>query len=256
MSNYAEYLKNNYNNNNNNIIPIQIKKNQNQNGLKKEMKKEKKNTKKNQCMSDVEFESLMSDNKKQELIKYNIPNLNEINTNAMKVYDTKLIGEEILEYIKEIDDKPNACEFLIIILSKISDINNIEWINMDKYGSILKYLLENNLEEQFIFLLLIQKYCEENKFPKILIKNSEKYCINILFQKLFINDIIEETVYNKWEDNLDNIEGMTEKIKNTLIIQTTEFFMFLKTVFDDDNDDNNEKEKDNEKINFEENVYL
>jgi len=190
-----------------------------------------------------------NDEKKYQQIKktkYILPKLENLNNDAINILNEGLLGDELVEFLKKNSDNILGSDLLIVILSKINDHNNINWILKKEYGASLKFLLENNLEDQFKCLLIIQQYCQKLEFPKIKIKESQPYLIKMIYQLLFTNEIIDESIYNNWIDNIDNIEGLTEKVRNTLLIQTTDFFMILKTVFvEGDEDEENQENNDN-----------
>jgi hypothetical protein len=195
--------------------------------------------------------NLINENK----IIYKVPCSDDISEKVQKILDDGLIGEELNSYLENLNNKISGSELLNGILKKYDDPNTIKWFNSTEYGLGLKYLLENNITDQVICLILIQNYCQKHGLIKIQYKNSQIYLIKLLFQLLFTNDIIDETAFLKWQENLDEI-NIDEKTKNLLIIQTTEFFMIFKTIFNEDEENTNELEENNKLLNYQKNNII
>ena len=216
----------------NTFIPITTKSPQNKN---------KNKNKKSPSVKDIKENNFFS-NKINTLtntkITYEIPIFSE-NPKLTNIDKYALCGEELYEWTKT--NKINVLELvnkLIVSYSNDGDGNgdNINMLNLldflatDKYGLCLKKLL--NDKTQMITLMMFQQYCERLNYPKILYKNKNTYLIRVLFQVLFINEIIDEGVFNTWLDYISD-----DKDKQTLIIQTNDFFMILKTIFDDEKEE-------------------
>lgn len=221
-------------------IPITTKKSQKE--IKKQKKLEKQNGKQNNNISDKEFELLMQSDNDNILSaeKYNIPKFTESNEIITKIFELNLYGSQLVEYINNNYIDISGLELLNKILLIHTDPTNVNWINQNKYGEILHFLFDNNIKEQVIALLMIQDYCKQHKFMKITIKNNEVYLIRIMFQLFFTSNIIDESSYYKWLEYLDQFDNDT---KNLLLIQTNEFFMILKTVFNDDDEEENNNDE-------------
>lgn len=145
-------------------------------------------------------------------------------------------------------DGYSGSQLLNSILNKYQDPNKWNWINDEEYGKVLSEILEDNFEEQLLCLLLIQNYSVKTGMQKITYKDKDIYFIKLIFQLLFTQDIIHETVYWKWHELLSTFTDVSEDIKNKLFIQTTEFFNILKMTFvdEDENGDENGDELKNE----------
>lgn len=226
-------------------LTIKAKKSQSE---KKKEKKEMLKLNKKDGLTEEEFDLLMLNDNKNNIkkIKYILPKLDELNESAIHAINKNLLGEEFVDWLKINSENLLGSDLLNVILSKISDPNKISWISMKEYGSSLKFLLENNIKDQLRSLLIVQHFCQKMEFPKILIKDSEHYLIKIIYQLLFMNEIIDESVYYEWNDNIDNIDGITDKIRNILLIQTTDFFIILKTIFIEEENIEDDKNKENE----------
>ena len=223
----------------------------------KELKKQKKqNIQFNTNISDDDFNKLMDSennvikdhkNNKEILnfydtIKKNnsIDKIEQINL----LLETKLIGEDLYSKIKlnnisgNISCNISGIDLLNGILNKYNDVNleKYNWIN--EYGLVLKNLLENNIQNQLICLLIIQNYCMINGLVKLNYKNIQIYQIKLFFQLFFTNEIIEETVYWKWYEMLNDYIDIDDDNKKKILLQTTDFFIILKTTFQDEEDNN------------------
>lgn len=232
--------------------PIQISKKISNNQLKKQLKQAKKQENEDLGLTNDEFESLMAENEfenkklqKKKTFSYKIPEPNNLTTFVLDLLDKKIIGQELVDFIEKNKNSLNGLELLNGLLSKHTDISNLDWLKSENYGLGLKELFNSNTHDQIIGVLMIQNYCSRNQFPKITYKNNSTYLIRILFQLLFVFDIFEEETYWKWQDYIQETNEFTNDIKNLLSIQTTEFFNILKTVFTEE-DYKNEDEKENE----------
>lgn len=216
----------------------------------RELKKMKNNKNKNEIeknnsisqMTDLEFEKLMEEN--ENCIDNNflnkIPCPNNISEKSKNILETGLKGEELVSYLSELNDKPNGIEFLNELLYNKINSNDVSWLLPNEYGSVLKYFFENDLDSQFLSLLMMQTYSKSLNYPKIEYKGSQKYLIRLLFQLGFTSEIIDETIYSKWEKYLSETNEIEESEKQTLLIQTTEFLMIFNTTFYEEDNENNE----------------
>ena len=218
--------------------PIEISKKISKNKLRKQQKQSKQQEDVDLGVTNEEFKSLMAENEmenkklqKKKTVLYKIPESNNLTNFVSELLDKKIIGQELVDFIEKNKNSSNGIDLLNGILIKQSDISNLEWLKSENYGLGLKQLFDSNIHDQVIGLLIVQNYCSRNQFPKIMYKNSSTYLIRILFQLLFIFDIFEEETYWKWQDYIQENDEFTEDVKKTLSIQTTEFFIILKTVF-------------------------
>lgn len=220
----------------------------------KELKEQKKNKKSN--LTDNEFNKLMEENE-NENTKQDIHLSSYLNKIVESEYLTKLIEEGIKEneLITKIKfENITGSQLLKAILNKYNDPNNLNWVNADEYVKPLKCLLDNNLSEQLLCLLVIQDFCVRLSVSKIIYKNKEVYWIKLIFQLLFTQDIIEESVYWEWQELLNLFVDVNIDVKNKLCIQTAEFYNILKITFTDqdyeeENDINGVKETINPNYN-------
>lgn len=240
----------------------------------KQLKKNKKNEKNetsnsNTTLSDNDFNKLMEENdnpkstytnnaKQVKLSSY----LNKITSQSdilMQSVMEENAGDELLARIKY--ENFSAPQILNTILKKYPDPNNWNWIK--EYGDMLSKLLEDNYDEQLLCLLLIQNYSVQTNMPKITYKDKDIYYIKLIFQLMFTQDIIDESVYWKWNELLSMFTDVDDETKNKLCIQTTEFFNILKMTFTDEeyentdgkngennNDENNNSENNNKHVQY------
>ena len=227
----------------------------------KELKKQAKtqitsNNNTSSSISDADFESIMkSDNLESKSNKkqiYNLPDPFEISVKVSNIINKGVVGEELCSYVRLSNMEFNGIELLNGLLNKYSDPSEISWIHPQKYGLALKDLFEDNLTNQMNCLLIIQRYCETHGFIKIHYKNNSVYLIKVLFQLLFTYGIVDEDAYWKWQEYIDGSDNLDDETKKTLLIQTTDFFMILKTVFDPDenNEENDDSDQDNKLNNY------
>lgn len=217
----------------------------------KEIKKQKKNLSKQDSnitlgITDNEFDEMMKENELEQLVtknNYCIPvkfKTDEVNTILSNGY----LGEQLTYWFENEQIQITGLDLLNGLFEKYNDPVNINWINPNEYGLLLKYLFENKMSEQLICLLMLQNFSKLYGFIKISYKNKQVYHVRILFQLFFTYEIIDESVYWKWQDYLDNMQEIDDNTKTSLAIQTCEFFMILKTIFEQDNDDEENNNND------------
>lgn len=246
------------------------------NKLKKKNKKNKNQEINSFDISENEFNSIMNQN---EVENKNIINKSKVKNIKNKykqyeeqssiinidIFDKNIIGQEFYENIILHNNFITGNLLLDSILKKQENIEDLTWLKNENYGFALKKLFEADINQQLIGLLIIQNYCSTYNYPKILYKNNSIYLLRVLFQMFFTNDIFDEDVYWKWQEYLEDDEELDSELKNKLLIQTTEFFIILKSSFiddenvneseiikntnniinDDDNIDNNDDNDDN-----------
>lgn len=162
-------------------------------------------------------------------------------TELVKLIDYGIEGSELCEKVKKISEKQSSvtslANFLNVILTKQTNPNDVLWLNStptNGYGLTIKYLTgENNMLNQLVCLLMIQDYCKRHSYPKITWKNNQTYLIRVLFQILFVSDIIDEQTYWNWQEYVSESNEFDFQTKQTLSIQTTDFFLILNHVFDE-----------------------
>lgn len=225
----------------------------------KELKKNKKSNSTN--VSDMEFDKLMEESENVKILSK--PSLNSYLTpiTTPTTTTTKFANIENLNLIKQlVNEGTGGNQFIQKInlsdisgtqlLKQILDIYKPEkynWIETDEYGDILKNLLENDYTEQLYCLMIITDYSIRNGLKKISYKDSQVYWIKFIFQLLFMQDIIDESVYWNWQELMESLYDIDDEIKNKICIQLTDFFNILKLTFtDEDYEDENGKDKEGE----------
>lgn len=212
------------------------------------LKNNKKTEKNNSCsnISDNDFDKLMEENDNPKTTYSNKPQA-KLSSYLDKITSpdvlTQLVMEDIKgdEFLTKIKYKDfTASQILGSILKKYHDPNNWNWITKEEYGEVLSNLLEDNFDEQLLCLLLVQNHCIQIDMPKISHKDKDVYYIKLIFQLMFTQDIIDETVYWKWYELLSKFTDVNDETKNKLCIQTTEFFNILKMTFTEEDYENNE----------------
>lgn len=213
-------------------------------------------------LSDKEFELLMEENcninestNDKKISLYTIPIFENKNKFLMQLLESKLLGTELKDFVNI--NYNNVQEFGLLglelldtLLLSHTDPKELDWIGEKQYGSVLEFLFENNIKEQVIALLMIQNYCKIHGFIKIPLKTSEAYLIRVMFQMFFTSGIIDESSYYKWQECLEE-NKIDEQTKKLLLVQTSEFFMILNTVFADDEDEDENENENNQNNNKE-----
>lgn len=220
----------------------------------KKNKKAEKNNNSNNAVSDKDFEELMEENEeckvktqKVNQIKLSdyLNNIKDEEITNQLINDEKIFGFELADKAKELN--LSGVQILKSILNKYNNPEDYSWIEINKYGEVLQIMLADNLQEQLICLLLIQNYSYVLGLPKVSYKDKSVYYIKLIFQLLFTYDIIDESVYWKWQELLINLSDIDEDTKNKICIQTTEFFNILKLTFTDADYEDEEENKDDKK---------
>lgn len=219
----------------------------------KQLKKNKKLEKNNSSnVSDIDFDKLMEENDNPKTIYINKTQV-KLSSYLDKITSPEVLTQLITEDVKgknfinriKYEDFTGS-QILNTILKKYPDPNNYDWIKKEEYGEVLGKLLEDNFEEQLLCLLLIQNYSVQTDMSKISYKDKNVYYIKLIFQLLFTQDIIDESVYWKWYELLATFADVNEDTKNKLCIQTTEFFNILKITFTEEDYENNGNDENNE----------
>lgn len=227
----------------------------------KKNKKAEKNNNSNNVVSDKDFEELMEENeeckvKTQKVGQIKLSDyLNNIKDEEILnqlINDEKIFGFELADKAKELN--LSGVQILKSLLNKYNNPEDYSWIDTNKYGEVLQIMLADNLQEQLICLLLIQNYSCALGLPKVSYKDKSVYYIKLIFQLLFTYDIIDESVYWKWQELLTNLSDIDEDTKNKICIQTTEFFNILKLTFtdadyEDEEENKNDKKEDEKELN-------
>ena len=232
----------------------------------KELKKQKKTNKKDDSsdislgITDDEFEKMMEENEPDYIVDKKVDSTHKLssyqipeNFNSDKInliLEKGLEGDELVESIKSDLNPISGLDMIRGLVLKFDEPEHISWIIPNKYGLALKYLFENNESDQIICLLILENFAKSKGFVKVNYKNSKVYHIRLLFQLFLTYEIIDEHVFWEWQDYLENNTQYDEKTKNILVIQTTEFYIILKTVFDEQVDtyDNNPDNENNTDI--------
>lgn len=229
-------------------IPITMKVSQNK--LRKLNKNNNKNEKVDIGITDEDFEKMMEENEQsciKQIDKYPVPNKDNLSESVKNILNINLLGEELVGFV-QIETKfknISGTEYLIGLLETIKDPEDLTWISLEKYGGLLKYLFESNINNQVICLLILQNYAEKFGFIKINYKGKQIYQIRLLFQLFFTNEIIDESACWEWQEYLESTNKFEENTKKLLVIQTTDFFQILKTVFEEEGEDEGEDEEEN-----------
>ena len=248
----------------NDSIPITTKVSKNQ--LKKQQKASKQNTNSQSVslgITDEEFDKMMEENDLENDLENNLENKNVVKTNDSRkssnlyqvpenynsektneLISSGLEGNELVNHIKHLNNisegdsnkKITGLDLIKGLIEKFNKPEYFDWVIPNKYGLALKYLFESNRTDQIICLLMLENFAKTSGFIKVSYKNSQVYHIRLLFQLFFTYEIIDEDAFYEWQDYLEKNTQYDEKTINMLAVQTTEFFMILKTVFDDEED--------------------
>ncbi len=228
----------------------------------KQQKKNKKTSSKsnntnNNNITDDDFNKMMEENNNSNKNNIKLSDyLSQIKSPEIlnSLLEEKIIGNDLVVRIES--ENISGSQLLKLILNTNTDPNNYNWIELNQYGLVLQFLLRDNSREQLLCLFLIQNYSSSLGFPKITYKDKPVYFLKIIFQLLFTYDIIDESVYWEWQEILTNITDIDEKTKNTICIQTADFFNILKMTFTDEDYEDENKDENNKQsqINIEKSI--
>ena len=195
--------------------------------------KEIKEQKKNKFITEEEFDNIMKDTSRDIEIVRN----SKINSD----YCIKFM--DIIDRIKE--QTTYSIKLFSNILNKLDMSDTTNWFKCEETNELVG-LIRDNLKGQLNCLYLAQNFVKTNGYNKIQYKNNKVYKLRLIFLLMFTCEIIEESVFWEWLDSLENFSDIIKEEKNLLIVQTTEFFMILKTEFtDNDYKDENKINEDN-----------
>jgi len=159
-------------------------------------------------------------------------------TIAAEVLNSGLKGEELVDFMKSLQQLPTGSSLISAILSQLSNPQSLKWCFKLEYGLALAHLLAGNSFAQVKALYIVQSHCFNLNFPKIEVKEKSRALIEILFQLLYQHDIIEAGAYITWADDDTESSG-----KVTAVIQTTPFLLFIR---EDDVQDEEEEDDDDD----------
>jgi hypothetical protein len=216
--------------------------------VKKNKKFENNSEDKSFNVSENEFDKLMEENDTSKISQEKLSSYMDKITDSdilTKLVQEEIKGEELVNKLKY--ENVSGSQLLTTILKKYNDPNNLSWINKNEYCESLYNALENNLQEQLLCLLVIQNYCIQIGMPKITYKDKPVYYIKLIFQLMFTQDIIDESVYWTWQELSSTFIDIDEDTKNKICIQSTDFFNILKISFTEEDYENNENNENNNK---------
>mmetsp|Transcript_3137 Transcript_3137/g.4832 ORF Transcript_3137/g.4832 Transcript_3137/m.4832 type:complete len:555 (+) Transcript_3137:110-1774(+) len=152
-------------------------------------------------------------------------------TEAEKAISSGKIGSELVSILKEMGENiPNAGAFILEMLRTCGKPALDKWANDEEYGKALKFLApENNKKEQVLMLYGVQMYVHEVGFPKI----GKEALVLKIFTFLYSKDIIVEEAFEEWSEDVDD----TTPGKQNSLIQTTNFFEFLKQASEEESEE-------------------
>ena len=157
---------------------------------------------------------------------------------ATEIVATGKKGDALSGHIKSLEVSTTVSAFVKEVLSKLSTATDLTWCKQSEYGGALKTLgAIHGIKAQVDALYAIQAYCHNIKFPKIDSKGQPKYYIELLFQVLYGNELIEDAAFQAWaDDDNDEYPGRVNAI-----VQTTAFISFLNEAPDADEQDEDEE---------------
>jgi len=153
---------------------------------------------------------------------------------AAEIYASGKKGTSLVEHIASLSCKPSAASLVSEIISHIQDpcasaTATVKWCSKIEFGAALSSLLEDNPKEQLTVIHVVQKYCSDHNFPKVDVKDTKKPLVELFFQVMCQNEIIEPAGFIAWaDDEREDIPG-----KQMAVIQTS---AFMKLITDDDDD--------------------
>ena len=159
---------------------------------------------------------------------------------AESAYSSGLQGEELATFVKDMNPKPSGAALLKIILSKLTVSDPLcTWSRGDAYGAALQQLLADDSKAQMMALYEVQRYCQQNAFPKISVKSGKRGLIEVMFQILYEKDIIDERGFVEWADD-DNVSSLG---KTDALVQTCSFMQWLREEEEEEGAEEEEEEE-------------
>lgn len=170
---------------------------------------------------------------------------------AARLLDTGLKGADLrahLQGLAETEQRPAGSALARQVLTRLADPASLPyiWATDAEYGSALKLLLAGKVSDQLDTLYALQAHCHGLKFPKIDVKGKPSALIELLYSYFSHSGIVEDEAYLQWADD-DSETGERGAGKMTAVVQTTNFFLALRTVPDrgeEDEDDDVDEERE------------
>jgi len=166
----------------------------------------------------------------------------EADEKAVKIAASSLAsgnkGDALAEYLSGLSEKPTGAALVGEILAKNSDPNSLKWCGLGEYGSAVKSLIQGQPKEQMRVIYAIQVHCNKHSFPKIDVKGTKRCLIDLIFQLLYKNEVIDDSGFLAWADDDTEVPGRV-----TAIVQTTEFMRILTDVEVEEYDEDAEEEE-------------
>ncbi len=149
---------------------------------------------------------------------------------AGEAYGTGLKGDALVAYLKGMAVKPTGAALVSAVMSKLEDASNLKWCGIAEYGAAIKSLVGDNAKAQAAALHAIQAHLNSlpAKFPKMETKGKTRAVIEVLFQLLYANEVVDPAGFHEWADDDDDSNG-----KLTAVVQTTSFLQFLREADED-----------------------
>lgn len=163
---------------------------------------------------------------------------------SQDIIATGIKGDDLVKHIEGLEIKPEPASMVSILLAQITDptvnaANACRWCTKSEYGQALATLNKGNAMKQLFCLYEVQKYCDGLKFPKIEVKGEKLNLIEVMFQVMYTNEVVDNDGFGLWsDDDNDEIPG-----KLNAVVQTTNFISMLNEV---DEDEENEEVEDDE----------
>lgn len=207
--------------------------------IKPQKNKKKKSNILNNVVQPINIKNEVIEEKPKVIKKeYSDNNINEILSLEER-------GEELKMYVKEKKIELSGYKLIESILNK--ECENYNFLNSENYGILLNYILLNKREEQYDIINLFQEYCNKLEFPKVKVDENEKYLSHLIFMNLVINEIIEDSVFDKWFDYVEEDEEK-DKQRKKMLLQLSEFILFFQEIKidvpeEEEDEENNSEEK-------------
>lgn len=154
-------------------------------------------------------------------------------------------GLDLVAHVQGMETKPEAPSLVAELLSQIAEPTSspgaaVKWCVKGEYGHALTSLLAGNDQKQMFTLYEVQRYCDGLKFPKIEVKGEKRNLIEIIFQVMYANEIVDHAGFMAWAD--DDNEEIPGKL--TAVVQTTNFIAMLNEVSDGEGEEDEDDEVD------------
>lgn len=154
---------------------------------------------------------------------------------AVSVIQSRKYSVDLVEFVRAMHPYVLGVPALVsaILSSELECVKDHSWCSMDKFGSLLQFLLDGKVHAQMLCLYEVQKYCHGLQFPKVDTPHGKLPLIGVLFKQLLLNSVVEPEGFQSWSED----ERFQDDNKATAIIQTTDFMRLVNDLIERETDE-------------------